>query len=254
VDNAMLLDRSREIARTLQDSLLPARLPDVDGLDVAARYVAGGEGVEVGGDFYDLFPIDGGNGWAAVLGDVCGKGTEAAALTALARHTLRAESQELSPAEVLGRLNRAILREGTDSRFLTATYAWLREMDGSVDVRLARGGHPPAIVIRHDGSVETLCPAGPLLGIMDDIRFAESGFALRPGDTLVLFSDGLIEARSPDGELFGMDRVTAIAAEAAAGGAEGVAEALESAITRFGAADASDDRALLVIRVKDGPP
>jgi serine phosphatase RsbU (regulator of sigma subunit) len=99
--------------------------------------------------------------------------------------------------------------------------------------------------------VETLCPAGPLLGIMDDIRFAESGFALRPGDTLVLFSDGVIEARSPDGELFGMDRLTAIASEAAAGGAEDVAEALESAIARFGAADATDDRALLVIRVQD---
>ena len=179
IDNAMLLDRSREIARTLQDSLLPASLPDVEGLDVAARYVAGGEGVEVGGDFYDLFPVDGGRGWAAVLGDVCGKGTEAAALTALARHTLRAESDEVSPAEVLGRLNRAILREGTDSRFLTATYAWLRHENGAVDVRLARGGHPPSLLVRADGSVETLCPAGPLLGIMDDIRFAESGFALR---------------------------------------------------------------------------
>ncbi|HMN98065.1 MAG TPA: SpoIIE family protein phosphatase [Miltoncostaeaceae bacterium] len=249
IDNAMLLDRSREIARTLQDSLLPASLPDVEGLDVAARYVAGGEGVEVGGDFYDLFPVDGGRGWAAVLGDVCGKGTEAAALTALARHTLRAESQEVSPAEVLGRLNRAILREGTDSRFLTATYAWLRRVNGSMDVRLARGGHPPALLVRADGSVETLCPAGPLLGIMDDIRFAESGFALGPGDTLVLFSDGVIEARSPDGELFGMDRLTAIAAQAAHGGAEEIAEALESAIARFGAAEASDDRALLVIRV-----
>ncbi len=250
IDNAMLLDRSREIARTLQDSLLPASLPDVEGLDVAARYVAGGEGVEVGGDFYDLFPVVGG-GWAAVLGDVCGKGTEAAALTALARHTLRAESEEVSPAEVLGRLNRAILREGTDSRFLTATYAWLRREDGAVDVRLARGGHPPALLVRSDGSVETLCPAGPLLGIMDDIRFAESGFALEPGDTLVLFSDGVIEARSPDGELFGMERLAAVAAEAAPGSAEDIAEALEAAIARFGAAEASDDRALLVIRVTD---
>jgi len=251
IDNAMLLDRSRRIARTLQDSLLPATLPDVEGLDVAARYVAGGEGVEVGGDFYDLFPVDGG-GWAAVLGDVCGKGTEAAALTALARHTLRAESEEVSPAEVLGRLNRAILREGTDSRFLTATYAWLRRGEGSVDVRLARGGHPPALLVRSDGSVETHCPAGPLLGIMDDVRFAESGFALGPGDTLVLFSDGVIEARAPDGELFGMDRLAAAAAAAAPGGAEEVAEALESAIARFGAAEADDDRALLVIRVREG--
>jgi GAF domain-containing protein len=253
IDNAMLLDRSREIAQTLQRSLLPARLPDVEGLDVAARYVAGGEGVEVGGDFYDLFPVDGG-GWAAVLGDVCGKGTEAAALTALARHTLRAESREVSPAEVLGRLNRAVLREGTDSRFLTATYAWLRRANGSasVDVRLARGGHPPALLVRSDGSVETFCPAGPLLGIMPDIRFAESGFALGPGDALVLFSDGVIEARAQDGELFGMDRVAAVAAEASPRGAEHVAEALEEAIAGFGAAEASDDRALLVVRVTPG--
>ena len=251
IDNAMLLDRSREIARTLQDSLLPARLPEVDGLDVAARYVAGGEGVEVGGDFYDLFPLDGDRGWAAVLGDVCGKGTEAAALTALARHTIRAEAHDVAPAEVLGRLNRAILREGTDSRFLTATYAWLRREHGRLDVRLARGGHPPALLVRGDGSVETLCPAGPLLGIMDDIRFAESGFALRPGDTLVLFSDGVIEARSPEGELFGLDRLTALVAATASRSAEEVAEALEAAIARFGAADASDDRALLVIRVEE---
>jgi GAF domain-containing protein len=251
IDNAMLLDRSREIARTLQESLLPASLPHVQGLDVAARYVAGGEGVEVGGDFYDLFPVDGG-GWAAVLGDVCGKGTEAAALTALARHTLRAESEEVSPAEVLGRLNRAILREGTDSRFLTATYAWLRQENGSVDVRLARGGHPPALLVRADGSVETLCPAGPLLGIMDEIRFAESGFALEPGDTLVLFSDGVIEARSPDGELFGMERLTSVVVEASSGGAEDIAEALETAVAGFGTPEAGDDRALLVIRVTEG--
>jgi GAF domain-containing protein len=251
IDNAMLLDRSREIARTLQDSLLPARLPDVDGLDVAARYVAGGEGVEVGGDFYDLFALDGGRGWAAVLGDVCGKGTEAAALTALARHTIRAESQELAPAEVLGRLNRAILREGTDSRFLTATYAWLRQENGRIDVRLARGGHPPALLVRGDGTVETLCPSGPLLGIMDDITFAESGFALRPGDTLVLFSDGVLEARSREGELFGLDRLTTLVAEAPSQSAEGLAEALETAIARFGTAEPSDDRALLVIRVTD---
>jgi GAF domain-containing protein len=250
IDNAMLLDRSREIARTLQQSLLPASLPEVEGLDVAARYVAGGEGVEVGGDFYDLFPVDGG-GWAAVLGDVCGKGTEAAALTALARHTLRAESEDVSPSEVLGRLNRAILREGTDSRFLTATYAWLRRGNGSapVEVRLARGGHPPALLVRSDGSIETFSPAGPLLGIMDDVRFAESGFALGPGHALLLFTAGVIEARAPDGELFGLERVAAVAAEAAPGGAEHIAEALEEAIARFGVAHASDDRALLVVRV-----
>ena len=108
--------------------------------------------------------------------------------------------------------------------------------------------------MRADGSVATLRRAGPLLGIMDDIRFAESGFALDPGDMLVLFSDGVIEARSPNGELLRMDRLTAVAAQAAPGSAEDVAEALESAIARLGGADAADDRALLVIRVKDETP
>ena len=121
-----------------------------------------------------------------------------------------------------------------------------------MDVRLARGGHPPALVVRADGSVEALARTGRCWGSWTDIRFAESEFALDPGDMLVLFSDGVIEARSPDGELFGMDRLTAVAAGAASGTAEDVAEALESAIARFGAtAGPADDRALLVIRVTD---
>ena len=204
----------------------------------------------MGGDFYDLFHLQGDRGWAAVLGDVCGKGTEAAALTALARHTIRAESDEVAPADVLGRLNRAVLRDSTDSRFLTATYAWLWREDGGLHGRLARGGHPPALVVRADGSVETLCPRGPLLGVMPDTDFAESAFSLREGDSLVLFSDGVVEARSPSGDLFGLHRMIALTSRLAGAGAEAMADAVETALAMFESGGTRDDLALLILTVK----
>lgn len=254
MDNAMLFTRSRTIARTLQESLLPAVLPEIDGLEVAARYIAAGDGVEVGGDFYDLFELDedggaDGRGWAAVLGDVCGKGPEAAALTALARHTIRAEADLLEPSRVLGRLNRAILRQRGDLRFLTATYVWLRHDGPGLTAVAARGGHPPLVVLRADGSVETMAPRGMLIGALPDAGWDDHRFALGAGDALVLYSDGVVEARAPGGDFFGMDRLLALLTRSRGATAEDIAVALEREIGRFQGGRQRDDIALLVLRV-----
>lgn len=248
IDNALLFARSRQIAQTLQESLLPARLPAVEGLDVAARYVAGGEGMDVGGDFYDLFPLSDDGASFAVLGDVCGKGPEAAALTALARYTIRADADGRSPAEVLERLNHAVLTQVGDLRFLTATCVLMRRGAGYVDGLLARGGHPPSLILRADGAVEVVMPTGPLVGVLASTLFEEASFRLAAGDTLIMFSDGLTEARSPDGELFGVERLRAELASRAGAGADEIARAVDEAVLSFGTGRPHDDVALLVLR------
>ena len=248
IDNALLFARSRQIARTLQDSLLPTSLPVIEGLDISARYVAGGEGVDVGGDFYDLFPLDHEREWFAVLGDVCGKGPEAAALTALARYTIRADADGRTPGGVLERLNAAVLSQVGDMRFLTATCVRLRRDGGQVEARLARGGHPPSLVLRADGTVEVIVPGGPLIGVLAATTFEEVIFRLAPGDALVLFSDGVTEARSPDGGLFGVERLSALLAARAGKGADEIAQAIDEAVHAFGEGRPYDDIALLVVR------
>ena len=157
IDNARLYEERAKVARTLQRSLLPPALPHVPGVELAARYHAAGEGNEVGGDFYDCFPTGDGD-WALVIGDVCGKGAEAAAVTALARYTVRASATLHSdrPQVVLEDLNDAIRREGgTDSRFCTVLYISLRPRPDGVKACVATGGHPLPLLMRADGSVET---------------------------------------------------------------------------------------------------
>lgn len=249
LDNAQLLERTRGIAEVLQQSLLPERLPDIPGLQVAARYQAGGEGVDVGGDFYDLVPLGGDAGWAAVLGDVCGKGPQAAALTALARHTLRAESDLLVPSVVLHRLNDAVLRYKDDMRFLTAVYAWLRDEGDVLRVTVSCGGHPPPLVLRAGGGVEVLVAPGSLIGVLPDASFADADTVLGPGDALVLYSDGITEARDADGGLFDTSGVADALRESAGQGAETVASAVMREVRRFQGPGARDDIALLVVRV-----
>ncbi len=160
LDNARLYEERDQVARTLQQSLLPGALPQVPGVELAARYVAAGEGNEVGGDFYDCFAI-GDDEWALVIGDVCGKGAEAATLTALARYTLRAAGRggtasSRRPQAVLTELNEALLRERLGYRFCTVLYASLAPRDDGVSVCVASGGHPLPLVVRTDGTVETV--------------------------------------------------------------------------------------------------
>ena len=197
VDNARLYTERSAIAHTLQAELLPSRLPDIPGVRVAVRYRAAGELNEVGGDFYDVFERRGG-GWAFEIGDVSGKGAEAAAVTALARHTLRTASlQPASPRELLVTLNEALLVQRAGSEFCTVCLACLDDRRLTV----ALGGHPPALVLRADGRVEALGEAGTLLGVFADPRLHEVSASLEPGDTVLLYTDGVTEAGSGDEEI-----------------------------------------------------
>jgi len=191
------MQRVARVAETLQRSLLPSRAPTVPGLDVATFYRPVSRD-EVGGDFYDVFPI-GGDRWGAFVGDVCGKGVRAAALTSLARYSLRAAAAiEPGPAEVLAALNSAMLLdpERDDLSYCTVVYARLQPAaSGAWRVTLAGGGHPPALVIRRDGTVARIVANGTLVGCFDDVDFAAVTFDLVPGDTLLLYTDGLTDAR-----------------------------------------------------------
>jgi PAS domain S-box-containing protein len=196
VDGAAQYRERSHVAQTLQASLLPAALPDIPGVDVAAEYLAAGEGMEVGGDFYDVFALDDG-AWALVIGDVLGKGAEAAAVTALARYTLRAlAGQSPSPAATLAALNDEMLRQSADRRFVTAALARLEpRAGGGARLVVACGGHPPPVVLRAGGGGEVAGVPGTLLGVEAQVHIEDREAQLEPGDALVLYTDGVTEAR-----------------------------------------------------------
>ena len=196
VDNARLYAERSYIARTLQQSLLPVELPDIPGVEAAARFRPTGEGNEVGGDFYDVFET-GSRGWTIVMGDVCGKGPDAAAVTALARYTLRAAAmRELLPSRSLAVLNEALLRQRDDRRFCTVAYAYLEKLDDGARVGISTGGHPLPLLLRADGSVEPVGAPGTLLGVVPDPNLEDRAVTLAPGDALVFYTDGVIESRA----------------------------------------------------------
>jgi serine phosphatase RsbU (regulator of sigma subunit) len=239
------------LARTLQESLLPPRLPQIPGLQVAARYAAGGTGAEVLGDFYDVFPSVRGN-WGMVVGDVCGKGVPAAKSTALARYTLRAEAHRQSqPSLILAALNQALLDWLTDDpRFLTAIYATVRPTAAGASVRISSGGHPLALVRRADGRVQAAGRPGTLLGLLADPELLDSRVLLRAGDSLVLFTDGMIEARRPaDRELYGEDRLRGFLATLHDMSAGQIADALQQTSLTFSGGKTGDDTVALVLTV-----
>jgi len=247
MENARLEERERHIARTLQASLLPQTLPTIDGLDIAARYLAGGEGTVVGGDLYDVFPAE--DEWAIVVGDVCGKGAEAAALTAMVRYTIRAEAaHRASPCEVLRLLNDAILRQFNDGRFCTVLHGRVRVSEGGVRLRVASAGHPPPLVVRAGGTVEPVATSGPLLGVIRTVVYEDIIVSLEPGDALVCFTDGVTEGRGPRG-MFGDRGLGEVLAAAAGVSAEAIAERVTQAALDFQGGVTQDDLALLVVRV-----
>lgn len=250
MENARLYGELAETARTLQQSLLPPHLPEIAGLDVAARYRPAGEGIEVGGDFYDLFDT-GDARWAVVIGDVCGKGAGAAATTALARYTLRAAAmRERRPGRVLEQLNEAMLRQRTDRQFATVAYASVDVGAHGAVLTLACGGHPPPLIVRREGGVEVAPAAGTLLGVVADPDLNETTVELAPGDAIVLYTDGVTEARTSSG-LFGLEGLVAVAGEAAGLPAAEVARRVEAAAAVAG--EVRDDLAVVVLRVPEGP-
>ena len=251
LENVRLEERERHIARTLQASLLPPRLPAIEGLEAAARHFAGGEGTLVGGDVYDLFPVL--DEWTFFVGDVCGKGAEAAALTAMVRYTLRAEAiHRARPRDVLGRVNEAILRQFDDGRFCTVLHGRVRIEAGEARLRLASAGHPPPFILRAEGTIEAVEVGGPLLGVVPEVTHRDVHVTLAPGDALVCFTDGVTEGRGPQG-MFG-DQALVPTLEACAGlDAEAIAERVTRAALDFQGGQTQDDLALLVLRVHRAP-
>jgi phosphoserine phosphatase RsbU/P len=236
----------RTLARSLQASLLPPSLPAVPGIDIAARYAPAGDGTEVVGDFYDVFAL-GEDCWGVVIGDVCGKGVEAAKVTAMARHTIRAAARaDPDPAKVLGLLNETMAGAGLpESLFLSAQFGLLRTEGTGARLRLSSAGHPMPILRRADGGVEEVQVRGTLLGLVDDPPLAPIDLELAPGDTLLLYTDGVTEARG--GDVFGERRLLDLVRDAPAGVAA-IADHVETAIRAHTAGPLSDDIALLVVQ------
>jgi serine phosphatase RsbU (regulator of sigma subunit) len=225
------------MARTLQRSLLPPSLPAIPGVEIAARHRAAGEGNEVGGDFYDAFPAGDGE-WAVAIGDVCGRGAEAAAVTTLARCALRtAVLQDRRPDAVLRTLNDAVLGRGADFRFCTALYLSLTPRDGGADVGLSSGGHPLPLVLRASGEVEPAGRAGTLLGVVPDPELTCCDVRLDAGDAIVLVTDG-----ADPGDLASFLR------GCAGRGAEAIASAVEERAVAAAGGSLRDDAAVVVLR------
>lgn len=242
--------QQRELARTLQASLLPPRPPAIPGMEVAARYRAGSPGLTVGGDFYDVFRLRS-NAWGVAVGDVCGKGARAAALTALARYTVRAAAGHTdAPADVLREVNTALLEDATlDERFCSLVYARIEHDWCGAWVTLSTGGHPLPLVVRRSGWVDVRGQAGGLLGLFEDVELEQDRVGLGPGDAIVLCTDGITEARSNRGEQFGDDRLFAVLSAHASASAEDMAQAVVDEAVAFSAGPLGDDIAVVVLRV-----
>ena len=248
IDNARLYQERSHVARTLQRSLLPPELPAITGVEVGARYRPAGEGNEVGGDFYDLFETKAGN-WSVVIGDVCGKGPDAAALTGLVRHTIRAAAVAgREPAEVLEVTNKAILRQVTDSRFCTVACAEVQPDGHGARVVLSCGGHPAPLILKSDGKVEKVACEGTLLGVLDEPEMTDHELNLAPGDAFVLYTDGVTEAEGPEDE-FGEQRLEELLERCSGMDADEIAETIESTVVDFQRDAPRDDVAILALRI-----
>ncbi|MFC8238538.1 PP2C family protein-serine/threonine phosphatase [Streptomyces sp. NPDC056663] len=243
--------RLQEALAVLQQSLLPAELPTVPGLEAGSYYHTASPDL-LGGDFYDLFPL-GADRWAFFLGDVCGKGPQAAAVTSLTRYTLRAAAlHDPDPVTVLTTLNMVLHERYTsgDARYCTAIFGVLRPGSDHVSVHLASGGHPSALIQRADGTAHYLpTPGGMLIGVLPQAQFTPARTQLFPGDTLLLYTDGLTEARTgPKRELYGDDALRAFTAQQPATGPQALITALAGLIAGFGDG-LDDDTALLALGV-----
>lgn len=248
IDNARLYRERSHVARTLQQNLLPPRLPTIPGIQIAARYRFAAEGTEIGGDFYDLFETADG-AWAIVIGDACGKGPEAAALTGLARHSLRATAlREPSPAGVLRLLNETILDQVADNRFLTMAFVRLQNEGDSARLTISCGGHPMPVIVRARGGIEQVHAPGMIVGSLPGADFSETEVVLNPGDAIVLYTDGVIEARSGD-DIFGEERLLDLLANCTGDDARAIANTVRQAVGDFLPGLPRDDMAILVMRV-----
>ncbi|MGN6694463.1 MAG: SpoIIE family protein phosphatase [Aquihabitans sp.] len=248
-DNGRLFHSRNRVARSLQEALLPPAMPEVAGLALAARYDVAEADVAIGGDFYDVMPV-GPSAWGVVVGDVCGRGPDAAALTGLVRHTLRtAVVREQVPSRVLGQTNQAMLQQIDDASFCTAAYLRVevaQPPSGQVRISASSAGHPRPVLVRADGRAEVLDCAGTLLGVVPEPTLHDVHVELGPGDAVVLYTDGVTEARRGN-ELFGEARLVEALGALAGRPAEEIASAVEAMVADF-RRSASDDTAILVVQ------
>ena len=239
--------RRSEVAEALQASLMPANLPAVPWLEFAAAYIGATQWQEISGDFYDVFPSA--DGWAIAIGDVCGKGQDAAAMTAAARHSIRALAHvHDAPADVLTAANQVLLAGDYGERFVTASLAFLRQRGRRVQVRLAGCGHPGPAVVRADGRVEILDVDGMPLGLFGDSEASKTELELRQGDLLFFYTDGVTEARSADLAFF-EDRLADELASVAGRSASETVRAVQDLVTSFSDGELRDDVTMLAVRV-----
>ena len=240
--------RRSEVAEALQASLLPASLPTVPGLEFASAYIGATQWQEISGDFYDVFPA--GDGWAIAIGDVCGKGQDAAAMTAAARHSIRAFAHGRDdPADVLSAANEVLLAGEYGERFVTAALAFLRPSGRRVQVRLGGCGHPGPAVVRADGRVEILEIDGLPLGLFSETQASRMELELHPGDLLFFYTDGVTEARSADLTFFEDRLADELAAVAGRSAAETV-RAVQQLVTTFSRGELRDDVTILAVRIE----
>jgi serine phosphatase RsbU (regulator of sigma subunit)/anti-sigma regulatory factor (Ser/Thr protein kinase) len=248
IENARLYQHEREISQTLQRGLLPPQLPEIPGVALSARFRPAGQGDEVGGDFYDIFEM-GHQRWGIAVGDVCGKGASAATVTALARHTLRATAlHEREPKRIMGVLNEALLRHAPDQRFCTVVYAAFEPSRNRLEI--VRGGHPPPLLLR-DGQVESLGSSGTILGIMEDPPLDQHEVRLRPGDTVVFYTDGVTDAHAP-ARLLKQDEFAAALSECQGMSPPEVAARIEALALEGSDEPPRDDIAILVLSLEAG--
>jgi serine phosphatase RsbU (regulator of sigma subunit) len=245
IANAQLYERERTIAQTLQRSLRPGALPDVPGLSAAVRFRPAGENIELGGDFYDLYEARDGT-WAVLIGDVQGKGPDAAAVTALARHTLRAGSAyEARPSGVLALLHKALREQRSDGRFCTVALAHMTVGRSRMRVELACGGHPLPLVLHPDGGVEPVGRLGTLLGSDIEPQLYDVAVELAGGDVLVLYTDGVTEVRRHRTEVFGSAELIELLRTCGGLAPDAVAERIETAVLAASDSRLRDDVAIL---------
>jgi sigma-B regulation protein RsbU (phosphoserine phosphatase) len=241
--------RAVQLAQTLQQTLIPPSPPHIPGLDVAAAYRPAGDGRHVGGDFYDVFQVAT-DDWVVVLGDVQGKGAEAAVVTALARYTVRAASVDHdSPGEVLHTLDQ-VLRNADTDRFCTAVVLRLRRAQGDWQATVASGGHPLPLLRRPGRPPEPVGRHGHLIGVMPVAEFPDTEFRLEAGDALVLFTDGVTEGRRGGG-FYGVERLVDVV-DAHRGGAADVTDAILADVMAYQSDDARDDIAVVTVAVAAG--
>jgi sigma-B regulation protein RsbU (phosphoserine phosphatase) len=247
LDAAALYEERNEVASVLQASLRPPILTELPGMRVSARFRAAMEHMSIGGDFYDLHGAD--DDWSLVIGDVCGKGVDAAVLTGRARQTIRTAAHfDRSPAKILTALNDVLYSADSD-RFVTVACARVRpaRADGCAEVTLALAGHPAPLVLRRDGVVEEPVLSGTLSGVLPDLSYAEVTIRLRPGDLMLFYTDGVCEAKGQD-EMFGVQRLRALLPAYAGAEPETVCAAVEQRVIDHLDGGSHDDIALLALR------